>query len=107
LRILFSLLERGGRKEQSFRKNSSPPGDFALSVSFPFWSVLLIIVVCLFYIENGYYDLIPFFFTFLLFTQKLKTRVVRKSINPEWNDELTLSIEDPAVLVKLVCLCKK
>jgi hypothetical protein len=33
--------------------------------------------------------------------QKLKTRVVRKSVNPEWNDELTLSIEDPAVLGKL------
>lgn len=33
--------------------------------------------------------------------QKLKTRVVRKSVNPEWNDELTLSIEDPALLVKL------
>ncbi|KAM3390438.1 hypothetical protein ACQJBY_012187 [Aegilops geniculata] len=34
--------------------------------------------------------------------QKLKTRVVRKSINPEWNDELTLSIEDPTIPVKLV-----
>ncbi|SPT20353.1 unnamed protein product [Triticum aestivum] len=33
--------------------------------------------------------------------QKLKTRVVRKSINPEWNDELTLSIEDPTIPVKL------
>ncbi|XP_044970742.1 GTPase activating protein 1-like [Hordeum vulgare subsp. vulgare] len=33
--------------------------------------------------------------------QKLKTRVVRKSINPEWNDELTLSVEDPTVPVKL------
>uniref|UniRef100_A0ACD5Z7I5 Uncharacterized protein n=1 Tax=Avena sativa TaxID=4498 RepID=A0ACD5Z7I5_AVESA len=33
--------------------------------------------------------------------QKLKTRVIRKSINPEWNDELTLSVEDPLVLVKL------
>lgn len=33
--------------------------------------------------------------------QKLKTRVVRKSINPEWNDELTLSIEDPTISVKL------
>ncbi|CAM0951978.1 unnamed protein product [Alopecurus aequalis] len=33
--------------------------------------------------------------------QKLKTRVVRKSVNPEWNDELTLSIEDPTLLVKL------
>lgn len=26
--------------------------------------------------------------------QKLKTRVVKKSCNPEWNDELTLSITD-------------
>ncbi|KAM0887973.1 hypothetical protein ACQ4PT_028651 [Festuca glaucescens] len=33
--------------------------------------------------------------------QKLKTRVVRKSVNPEWNDELTLSMEDPTLLVKL------
>ncbi|KAM0924167.1 hypothetical protein ACQ4PT_005133 [Festuca glaucescens] len=33
--------------------------------------------------------------------QKLKTRVIRKSVNPEWNDELTLSIEDPTLLVKL------
>ncbi|EMS61908.1 ADP-ribosylation factor GTPase-activating protein AGD12 [Triticum urartu] len=33
--------------------------------------------------------------------QKLKTRVVRKSINPEWNDELTLSVEDPTIPVKL------
>ncbi|KAG8058911.1 hypothetical protein GUJ93_ZPchr0002g23148 [Zizania palustris] len=33
--------------------------------------------------------------------QRLKTRVVKKSTNPEWNDELTLSIEDPAVPVKL------
>ncbi|KAL5207313.1 hypothetical protein ABZP36_031748 [Zizania latifolia] len=33
--------------------------------------------------------------------QKLKTRVVKKSTNPEWNDELTLSIEDPAVPVIL------
>jgi hypothetical protein len=36
--------------------------------------------------------------------QKLKTRVVRKSTNPEWNEELTLSIEDPAVPVRLVCI---
>ncbi|XP_066309209.1 GTPase activating protein 1-like [Miscanthus floridulus] len=33
--------------------------------------------------------------------QKLKTRVVKKSTNPEWNEELTLSIEDPAVPVRL------
>jgi len=36
--------------------------------------------------------------------QKLKTRVVKKSTNPEWNEELTLSIEDPAVPVRLVCI---
>lgn len=33
--------------------------------------------------------------------QKLKTRVIKKTTNPEWNDELTLSIEDPAVPVRL------
>lgn len=35
-------------------------------------------------------------------SQKLKTRVIKKTTNPEWNDELTLSIEDPAVPVRLV-----
>lgn len=33
--------------------------------------------------------------------QKLKTRVVKKNINPEWNDELTLSIADPHLPVRL------
>ncbi|KAL3844929.1 hypothetical protein ACJIZ3_002332 [Penstemon smallii] len=33
--------------------------------------------------------------------QKLKTRVVKKNINPEWNEELTLSISDPNVPIKL------
>lgn len=33
--------------------------------------------------------------------QKLKTRVVKKSVNPEWDEELTLSIEDPAVPIRL------
>ncbi|GJM91059.1 hypothetical protein PR202_ga07395 [Eleusine coracana subsp. coracana] len=33
--------------------------------------------------------------------QKLKTRVIKKSTNPEWNEELTLSIEDPAVPIRL------
>ncbi|XP_062218929.1 GTPase activating protein 1 [Phragmites australis] len=33
--------------------------------------------------------------------QKLKTRVIKKSTNPEWNEELTLSIEDPVVPVRL------
>jgi len=27
--------------------------------------------------------------------QKLKTRVVKKNLNPEWNDNLTLTISDP------------
>ncbi|PAN05581.1 hypothetical protein GQ55_1G151800 [Panicum hallii var. hallii] len=33
--------------------------------------------------------------------QKLRTRVIKKNTNPEWNEELTLSIEDPAHPVKL------
>ncbi|KAH0929505.1 hypothetical protein HID58_015232 [Brassica napus] len=33
--------------------------------------------------------------------QKLKTRVIKHSINPEWNDELTLSVTDPNLTVKL------
>ncbi|XP_020215914.1 protein C2-DOMAIN ABA-RELATED 4 [Cajanus cajan] len=27
--------------------------------------------------------------------QKLKTRVIKKDVNPEWNEELTLSVTDP------------
>jgi len=30
--------------------------------------------------------------------------VVKKNTNPEWNEELTLSIEDPAHPVRLVCM---
>uniref|UniRef100_A0A2P2Q2T7 Putative ADP-ribosylation factor GTPase-activating protein AGD11 isoform X2 n=1 Tax=Rhizophora mucronata TaxID=61149 RepID=A0A2P2Q2T7_RHIMU len=33
--------------------------------------------------------------------QKLKTRVVKKNINPEWNEYLTLSIGDPNLPVRL------
>ncbi|KAK6125225.1 hypothetical protein DH2020_016189 [Rehmannia glutinosa] len=33
--------------------------------------------------------------------QKLKTRVVRKSVNPEWNEELTLTVVDPNLPIKL------
>ncbi|PKA46625.1 putative ADP-ribosylation factor GTPase-activating protein AGD13 [Apostasia shenzhenica] len=33
--------------------------------------------------------------------QKLKTRVIKKNVNPEWNEELTLIVEDPALPVKL------
>ncbi|CAL1390635.1 unnamed protein product [Linum trigynum] len=33
--------------------------------------------------------------------QKLKTRVVRKDVNPEWNETLTLSVSDPGLPVKI------
>lgn len=34
--------------------------------------------------------------------QKLKTRVIKKDVNPEWNENLTLSIADPSIPIKLV-----
>ena len=34
--------------------------------------------------------------------QKLKTRVVKDNCNPEWNEELTLSIADTDVPINLV-----
>lgn len=33
--------------------------------------------------------------------KKLKTHVKRKDVNPEWNEELTLSISDPNQIIKL------
>ncbi|KAF8105986.1 hypothetical protein N665_0149s0016 [Sinapis alba] len=33
--------------------------------------------------------------------KKLKTHVVKQSVNPEWNDDLTLSVTDPNIPVKL------
>ncbi|XP_028769864.1 GTPase activating protein 1-like [Neltuma alba] len=33
--------------------------------------------------------------------QKLKTRVVKRSLNPEWNEDLTLCISDPPLPVQL------
>ncbi|KAF5479995.1 hypothetical protein F2P56_000773 [Juglans regia] len=33
--------------------------------------------------------------------QKLKTRVVKKNVNPEWNEDLTLSITDPIIPINL------
>ncbi|OWM84990.1 protein C2-DOMAIN ABA-RELATED 4-like isoform X1 [Punica granatum] len=33
--------------------------------------------------------------------QKLKTRVVKKNLNPEWNENLTLCVTDPSLPVKL------
>lgn len=46
----------------------------------------LLFVTCFFYIN----------------IQKLKTRVVKHSVNPEWNDDLTLSVTDPNLPIKLV-----
>ncbi|KAL0355157.1 UNVERIFIED_CONTAM: protein C2-DOMAIN ABA-RELATED 4 [Sesamum radiatum] len=37
--------------------------------------------------------------------QKLKTRVIRKDVNPEWNEDLTLSVSDPGRPISLVRLC--
>jgi Ca2+-dependent lipid-binding protein len=34
--------------------------------------------------------------------QKLKTRVIKKDVNPEWNEDLTLSVIDPNHIVSLV-----
>lgn len=34
--------------------------------------------------------------------QKVKTRVVKKNINPEWNEELTLSVADSSIPIKIV-----
>ncbi|KAM7280089.1 hypothetical protein ACFE04_007223 [Oxalis oulophora] len=33
--------------------------------------------------------------------QKLKTRVIKKDVNPEWNEDLTLSVTDPDLPVKM------
>ncbi|KAK4801570.1 hypothetical protein SAY86_022057 [Trapa natans] len=35
-------------------------------------------------------------------SQKVKTRVVKKNTNPEWNDELTLSITDPKTPIQVL-----
>ncbi|CAK9182548.1 unnamed protein product [Ilex paraguariensis] len=33
--------------------------------------------------------------------KRLKTRVIRKDVNPEWNEDLTLSIQNPNLPIKL------
>ncbi|XP_068651670.1 GTPase activating protein 1-like [Aristolochia californica] len=38
--------------------------------------------------------------------QKLKTHVVKKNVNPEWNEELTFSISDPIKPIKLAVFDK-
>lgn len=35
-------------------------------------------------------------------SQKLKTSVVRNTINPVWNEDLTLAVKDPSTPIKLV-----
>lgn len=35
----------------------------------------------------------------------MKTKVIRKNVNPEWNEELTLSVEDCSLPVRLVSIC--
>lgn len=42
-----------------------------------------------------------FYFEKINFVQKLKTRVVKKNLNPVWDEDLTLSIVEP-LPVKLV-----
>ncbi|WCJ42075.1 Calcium-dependent lipid-binding (CaLB domain) family protein [Euphorbia peplus] len=34
--------------------------------------------------------------------QKLKTRVIKNDVNPEWNEDLTLSVTDPNQLVQVI-----
>ncbi|CAH8257169.1 unnamed protein product [Arabidopsis lyrata] len=34
--------------------------------------------------------------------QKLRTRVMKKNLNPEWNEDLTLSVTDPTLPVKIM-----
>ncbi|XP_020217122.1 protein C2-DOMAIN ABA-RELATED 4 [Cajanus cajan] len=36
-----------------------------------------------------------------MYNQKLKTRVIKKDVNPEWNEDLTLSVINPNHPVKL------
>ncbi|XP_026664464.2 GTPase activating protein 1-like isoform X1 [Phoenix dactylifera] len=36
--------------------------------------------------------------------QKLKTSVKKKNNNPEWNEELTLSVSDPTQTIRLHCM---
>lgn len=38
----------------------------------------------------------------LVLMQKLKTRVIKKNCNPDWNEELTLSVKDIKTPIHLV-----
>ncbi|KAK6925367.1 C2 domain, partial [Dillenia turbinata] len=41
------------------------------------------------------------YFVLFCFFQKLKTRVMKKNINPEWNEDLTLCVSNPCLPIKL------
>ncbi|XAR63965.1 hypothetical protein NMG60_11024138 [Bertholletia excelsa] len=34
--------------------------------------------------------------------QKLRTRIIHKNVNPVWNEDLTLSVSDPDIPIKLI-----
>ena len=41
-------------------------------------------------------------YTYTIFVmQKLKTRVVKRNVNPEWDEKLTLTVSDPNIPVKI------
>ncbi|XP_060205446.1 protein C2-DOMAIN ABA-RELATED 4-like isoform X2 [Lycium barbarum] len=44
---------------------------------------------------------LPVIFFLEFVHQKFKTRVIKKDVNPEWNEDLTLSVADPNPPVKL------
>ncbi|XP_028555067.1 GTPase activating protein 1-like [Dendrobium catenatum] len=48
-----------------------------------------------------FFVLLLFCFVLFFLVQKLKTQVIKKTVNPEWDEELTFSVEDPSVPVKL------
>ena len=57
-------------------------------------------------------DLTPFFFFlachlfyYLPVLQKLKTGVMKKTVNPVWNEDLTLAVKNASTPIKLVSIC--
>ncbi|CAA6674181.1 unnamed protein product [Spirodela intermedia] len=39
-------------------------------------------------------------------SERVKTKVIKNNVNPEWNEELTLYIQDPNISIKLEVLDK-
>ncbi|PNT66378.1 GTPase activating protein 1 isoform X1 [Brachypodium distachyon] len=85
----YVVIRMGKQVNFRFRTSSSSSSSQFL-VRCPDATAALIRLVCRF---SGFY--------FLWWKEKLKTRVIKKTTNPEWNDELTLSIEDPEVPIRL------